>query len=145
MKTERLKDRFLPVNHEDSFTGRGGAGRTVDELFHLMFEEFPAPVRWLLKVRDTLVRPFGLKTGTGFADKILERTDDEIILGADDRHLDFRVSLYAGEDGIMEIRTLVRYHNLLGKLYFAAIWCFHKIMVWSIFRRALKGLNASEG
>ncbi|MGN1233639.1 MAG: DUF2867 domain-containing protein [Candidatus Cryptobacteroides sp.] len=44
----------------------------------------------------------------------------------------------------MEVRTLVKYHNLLGKLYFAAIWCFHKILVSSMFKRAMKDLNTDK-
>ncbi|MGM9741508.1 MAG: DUF2867 domain-containing protein [Candidatus Cryptobacteroides sp.] len=142
MKTERLIDGFRPVNYEDCFRAYVKAGCGVDDLFHHMFEEFPAPVRWLLKLRDALVKPFGLKTGATFREHILDRNDEEIVLGIDDKHLDFRVSLFAGEDSAMEVRTLVKYHNMLGKLYFAAIWRFHKILVSILFRRSVKAIMA---
>lgn len=54
--------------------------------------------RWaaaLLKLRNTLVRPFGLKTGTPgqpIFPTCLE-TETEIILGTDDKHLNFRIGL----------------------------------------------------
>jgi hypothetical protein len=64
----------------------------------------PAWIKVLVTVRDTMVMPFGVKTSgevrASRADN--ERVDffpvqwesnDEIVLGEDDRHLDFRLSL----------------------------------------------------
>ena len=43
---------------------------TVNDLYDIMFRQFPKGVRWLLKLRDMIVKPFGLKTGISFDDKI---------------------------------------------------------------------------
>ena len=67
---------------------------TVNDLYDIMFRQFPKGVRWLLKLRDMIVKPFGLKTGISFDDKIKEQNTNEIILGAEDKHLTFYISLF---------------------------------------------------
>jgi len=57
-------------------------------------------VGWLIALRDTLVAGFGLKTSSELRDdvatdridffRVYDRRRHEIILGEDDRHLDFR-------------------------------------------------------
>ncbi|MES2915795.1 MAG: DUF2867 domain-containing protein [Pseudomonadota bacterium] len=85
--------------------------------------------RWaaaLLRLRNTLVRPFGLKTGKPGAPifpTCLE-TEDEIILGTDDRHLNFRIGLYR-QEGRIFMSTWVRPHNLWGRAYLRLVMPFH--------------------
>lgn len=167
MDRKRLIDKYLPVDYSDSITGKSVYETDVDTLFHFMFEDFPGPVRFLLKLRDALVKPFGLKGGTAFREHIIERNENEIIIGMDDRHLGFWVSIYVSDATLfdkqstepslpelcrdekgcvnandLEVRTAVRFHNWLGRIYFAGIWCFHKLVVAGVFRRALKRINA---
>ena len=106
----------------------------------------------LLALRDGFARRAGLQTTAdirrstpdgqriGFF-PIRSATDDEIILGEDDRHLDFRVSLLRekrrdGADRIA-VTTVVRCHNRLGRLYLSAIEPFHRMIVRSSLRRAV--------
>ena len=57
-------------------------------------------------------------------------TPDEVILGADDRHLDFRVSvLRSVEQDLVAISTWVHPHNLAGRLYLTGVYPFHRIIV----------------
>jgi len=61
------------------------------------------------------------------------------ILGADDRHLDFRPSLLRRREvagATLYATTTVRTHNLLGRVYIKAILPFHIIVVRSMLARA---------
>ena len=63
-------------------------------------------------------------------------------IGAKDKHLTFHVSLFCSDvkDKTQEvsITTIVKYENILGRIYFAAIWLFHRIIVSYLFKRAIK-------
>ena len=85
--------------------------------------------RWaaaLLALRNTLVRPFGLKTGA--PDRPIFPTclesEDELVLGTDDRHLNFRIGLIRAE-GRLYMSTWVHPHNLWGRAYLRLVMPFH--------------------
>jgi hypothetical protein len=107
--------------------------------------------RAMLTIRDGFARGAGLQT-TGdlrrsvHADArvaffpIRSRSADEIILGEDDRHLDFRLSLLVDRNatgaGTVHATTVVRCRNRLGHAYLAAIAPFHHLVVRSSLARA---------
>jgi hypothetical protein len=69
---------------------------------------------------------------------IHEISTDEIVLGGDDRHLDFRLSFLRrrSDDGDQIIATtVVRCHNLMGRVYIRVILPFHRLVVQSIMAR----------
>lgn len=142
-KKNRLIDHYLPADYIDKFTKRvEPATLTADKLFDYMFVEFPKPVIWLLALRRKLVSPFGLKSSVSFRNLIKERNDEEIILGLDDKHLSFWVSVYcsqpAGGKQDAEVSTVVWFNNTLGRVYFAFIYIFHKLIVGCLLRRAIR-------
>ena len=115
----------------------------------------PAPwIRVLLGARDALVAGLPVKTSqevrrAAIADnadridffRIRARSDRELILGEDDRHLDFRLSLLlrARPDGSgdeLVATTVVRCHNALGRVYLGLIARFHRLVVISNLSRA---------
>ena len=67
-------------------------------------------------------------TSTGEADRPIFptclETEDEIILGTDDRHLDFRIGLIRAE-GRLYMSTWVHPHNRWGRAYLALVMPFH--------------------
>lgn len=91
---------------------------------------FPAWGRFLLHIRRHVTEPFGLSNdGPEAADKVgifpVEKvTDQELIAGFNDRHLDFRVSVMSQQGQVM-LSTWVHPHNIGGRLYLAAIMPFH--------------------
>lgn len=105
----------------------------------------PAWIKALVAVRDAVVTPFGVKTSgevrASRADN--ERVDffpvqwesnDEIVLGEDDRHLDFRLSLLRRNSptGTQLIATtVVHSHNAFGLTYLNVIRPFHH---WTLLR-----------
>lgn len=94
---------------------------------------FPFWARWLLLLRNILVAPLGLTNEFAEGDRIGpfpidQRTDDEIILGLDDSHLNFRISiLTTGTEAYCA--TWVHRNNTLGRIYLAVVMPFHVLIV----------------
>ncbi|UWU92408.1 DUF2867 domain-containing protein [Bradyrhizobium sp. CB1015] len=106
--------------------------------------------RWidvLLRLRNILVRPFGLKTSGEGAPAprgmiglfpVLSETPEQLVAGFDDSHLDFRIVVdVSGNAASRRVTstTLVRTHNLLGRTYLALIMPFHKLVVRNMMGR----------
>ena len=140
----KLIDRYLPADYSDSVSKHIKPTKplTPDRIFEQMFVHFPGPVAWLMKLRTVVVKPLGLQGGSSFQDLVTERNDEEIIVSKDDKHLCFWVSIYCSKPDAGEqdaaVTTVVNYHNGLGRLYFIGIWIFHKILVKSLFRKAIR-------
>lgn len=99
----------------------------------------PAWANTLLSLRNTIVKPLGLKTDTSDAgpDAIFPVTyesDAEIILGTDDRHLNFRISILRAA-GKIHMATWVHRNNRLGRAYLAIVMPFHILIVRDAMRR----------
>ncbi|WP_027580909.1 DUF2867 domain-containing protein [Bradyrhizobium sp. Ai1a-2] len=106
--------------------------------------------RWieaLLRLRNLIVAPFGLKT-SGEADRashgmvglfpVLSETPERLVAGFNDSHLDFRVVVdVTAHGGGQEVTTttLVRTHNWLGRIYLAIILPFHRLVVAAMLRQ----------
>lgn len=113
-----------------------------------LFAHNPDWIDALLRLRNTLVRPFGLKT-SGLGEPasggmigifpVISETPERIVAGFDDRHLDFRVvvDIESSRPGHqVTATTLVKTHNLLGRAYLAVVLPFHRLIVRSLLRRA---------
>ena len=107
--------------------------------------------RWvsaLLKLRNAIVRPFGLKGTTHVArttpDRIglfpcLSRSPDRVVMGFNDSHLDFRIAVDASATAMTPKRitatTVVKTHNIFGRAYLCTIMPFHKLIVRTLLGR----------
>ncbi len=120
---------------------------SAEDFARAAFEEPPAWVTHLLALRNAVVMPFGLKTGREAGDRrewigifpVETMTPDRIVLGFDDKHLDFRVVIDVaprGDGCEVTATTLVREHNFLGRLYLTTILPFHRAIVPALLRRA---------
>lgn len=113
-----------------------------DELIAAFLAAPPGWLDTLMQARDRIVGRFGLKTASarqGVAHapfrtgqqlgvfRVLHLAPDEVILGEDDRHLDFRVSLLI-DGGQLRVSTLVRPHNVFGWLYLIIVLPFHHLI-----------------
>ena len=94
-----LITKYLPADYKDCFLKKiiNRPYISVKELFDLMFIQYPKWVLWLLKLRDLMVKPLGLKTNKSFESMIIEQNDDEIIIGTKDKHLTFYISLFCSD------------------------------------------------
>ena len=105
-----------------------------------MFARGPRWIETLLRLRNLVVAPFGLKTsGEGEPATggmigifpVVSETPERLVAGFNDHHLDFRVVVdVAPKGGSQEVTTttLVLTHNWLGRTYLAVIMPFHRLI-----------------
>jgi hypothetical protein len=111
------------------------------------------PPRWidaLLRLRNILVSPFGLKTSGEGAPApggliglfpVVSETPERLVAGFNDYHLDFRLVVDVddvGDGRQVTSTTLVRTHNFLGRTYLALIMPFHKLVVRGMMRQIVE-------
>ncbi|PIF46212.1 uncharacterized protein DUF2867 [Chryseobacterium sp. 52] len=172
-KTEFPEDSVLSkgkalFDYTDSFTGEVlniGKRITTADIGQTFFTSSPQWGKKLFAFRNRIVKMFGLKTGVNRNEKlpsedckmevgeqvgiftIFEKTDTEMILGENDKHLDFRVSLLyhkaqnSNEGNYLTISTTVKYHNWLGILYFLPVRPFHQLIVPVMLRKMIQKLE----
>lgn len=145
------------TNFADAFAIRLPAGTSDDPavLWRFVMSHQPSWIGWLTDLRDAIVASFGLKTARqllALSDeakgdriaffKVYGRSKSEIVLGEDDKHLDFRLSVLRSPDpsptlgGRLTVSTVVHCHNLAGRAYMFVIAPFHRLVVKASLRRA---------
>lgn len=96
--------------------------------------EFPAWAKSLVALRNLVTKPFGLmQDGPEATQKmglfpVESSSETEVIVGFNDRHLNFRVSVFS-KHGHIYLATWVHPHNFGGRLYLRAILPFHILIV----------------
>ncbi|WP_307759574.1 DUF2867 domain-containing protein [uncultured Mediterranea sp.] len=136
----------MEADYTDTYatTVRNARRMTAPDLFHLMFVRYPKPVQYLLRLRDWLVKPFGLQAGGGFTDLIQEQNEENVVFGKQDKHLAFEVRLTCPppdtykQSQLIQITTSVQFHNTLGRVYFFFIRPFHHLICRSLLKRAAR-------
>jgi len=154
----RIANLFVGADLADAYAIGlpSNSSRDIEMLTRFMLGETPPWLRLLMGVRDTMVAGFGIKTSAQLRDAPIGDASDriyifrvyavdarEMILGEDDKHLDFRVSVLlrpmgGADNGRVEIvvTTVVHCHNPLGRTYLALIAPFHRIVARSMLSRA---------
>ena len=136
----RLNDRVTPGDFLDCYETRSNM-RAPDAAEIIV--DFPDWAQWLVGVRNALTAPFGLlKDGPEGVEKIgafpVEySSDQEVIAGFNDRHLEFRVSVGSAE-GKVWLATWVQTHNLGGRLYLCGIMPFHILIARNALARVAR-------
>lgn len=133
---------------------------------------FTASPKWigaLFELRNRIVSLFGLKTSgkpnnrQALLDsfqcapderlglfKVYHRDENEVILGEDDKHLNFRVSVFKAGDETdkisktLTVSTIVQYNNWFGKLYFFPVKPFHQLIVPSMVKSVIQAIEGKE-
>lgn len=100
-----------------------------------VFRSPPAWVDGLLRLRNALVRFVGIDRGNPQSFDTLDRTEHELLLGTDERHLDFRASVLVHDEAVT-LSTVVRINNRRGQLYVAVVWLVHGPIVCAMLHRA---------
>ncbi len=136
-------DTFSTTNHEDS----------LETIVRTILTTKQRWIVYLFQLRNGLVKVFGLQTELpadhndnyavggyiGFF-RIYEILPDEVILGGDDSHLDFRLSIHKTEvtRNNVKVTTLVHFHNRLGRIYMAIVAPFHRLIVKRMVAQAYR-------
>jgi hypothetical protein len=112
-----------------------------------MFARSPRWIEALLRLRNLVVAPFGLKrSGRGEPASggmigifpVVSETPERLVAGFNDHHLDFRVvvDVAAIADGQeVTMTTLVKTHNQLGRTYLTVIMPFHRLVSRTMLRQ----------
>ncbi|MFD2786742.1 DUF2867 domain-containing protein [Hymenobacter rubripertinctus] len=136
---------------------------TLDDAVRAFFHGAPAWVRQAMALRDRVMGRLGYHTqgpepaqsleGVRFEPgttlglfHIYERHERELIMGSDDRHLNFRVSILLDQEPTrtwLYITTTVELHNTMGRLYFGLIKRPHRLVVRSMMRNIRQALLAA--
>jgi hypothetical protein len=127
-----------------------------EQLARFVFAQQPPWIAALMRVRDALVAGFGIKTSHQLKNvppaqrarriqifRIYETHAHEILLGEDDKHLDFRLSVLtttqaAASGRQLILSTVVHCHNLLGRSYLRVIAPFHRRVVRATLQHAAR-------
>ncbi|NIF04850.1 DUF2867 domain-containing protein [Chryseobacterium sp. Tr-659] len=152
----------------DSFEGElGDDSKDIDitEVGKAFFTNGPKWGKKMFAFRNKVVGLFGLKTGSETEKKqkekdftceigervglfkVFDKTSNEIVLGEDDKHLDFRISLLFDKNQkqvngkSLKISTTVKFHNWLGVLYFLPVRPFHKLIVPAMLKNIIGKLE----
>ncbi len=110
------------------------------------FNDPPGWAAALMKARNTIMGRLGYKAPdparTGFP--ILHSSPEDVVMGLDDGHLDFRallrVSAITASSSRITLTTAVATHNWRGRVYLAAIMPFHKLIVRNMLQRMAQRL-----
>ena len=162
-ETSLLKN--IPSDYIDSYSADiNTKPLTIEQVGKSFFLASPEWINGLLLLRDKVVGMFGLKTGADASNKekiianfkceigenvalfkVFDKNENEVLFGENDKHLDFRVSLFLDrQKDTLTVSTLVKFNNWTGRLYFLPVLPFHKIIVPVIARGIVKRLQSEN-
>jgi hypothetical protein len=154
-----LQARLAQAQFADAYrAGLTDPDLTPTEIFLRAARATPRWVGVLMAIRNRAVRLVGLKDvgqlgahagKRAAAYQVGDRlgifhvfgiTDEELVLGIDDRHLDVRVSVCKPRGAAPPayiVSTVVTVHNRLGRLYMIPVGRIHPLVVRAMMRRAV--------
>ena len=131
-----------------------GASDDIEVLARITFERQAGWIRALTWMRDAVMTTVGVKSsraiGVAAAARgpvigyfpVLSKSAGELVVGADDRHLDFRAAILlrtvAAGGRELVVVTVVHCHNRLGRTYLAVIAPFHRTILRANLERAVR-------
>jgi hypothetical protein len=128
---------MISIDYCDSYVILKRTDDSIDEITAKLLT-LPKWIVFMLQIRYFLiVKVFGLTSGR-HAIPIINRNENEMVMGEDDKHLYFRISVMKKETeqgmGIY-LTTIVKFNNIWGKFYFFLIKPFHKLVVKSLLKK----------
>lgn len=120
------------------------------QVARIIFDSPPAWADALIAMRNWIVGWFGLKAGErssatdgsshiSFFPIVIE-SPQEMILGLDDQHLDFRLVVTlestSSDTQTLTVTSVVKTHNRLGRVYLQVILPFHRLLARTMLARA---------
>lgn len=153
-----------PIEYEDAFALKAELKEPISiaELPIVFFDVMPKWFGVLMGIREMIAGWIGLKTAKGidvqkqrdtFTGKVgesialfhvHESNESEIVMGENDKHLDFRLSFFKqeiGKETEIILATTVKFKGWLGHLYFFPVKPFHRLIVPIILKRMVKKLK----
>lgn len=155
-----ITKNFTEIDYQDTYLISKKTDSTIDRITVGLFKG-PKWADNLMKLRDSIVRLFGLKTGkkkeTSTEEHIsvgskvefftvVDRNENEIVMAENDKHLNFKTSVMIDRnevDTIIYLSTIVKFNNIFGRLYFIPVKPFHRLIIKSILRKFAKEKHKS--
>jgi len=134
---------FKKVDYYDTYQIQKKTEKNVAEISREILQ-MPKWALLLFKLRNRIVGIFGLKTDrntekpdTFFT--LIEKKENEIVMGEVDKHLDFKVSILKNNaENTISLTTIVHFNNIWGNIYFFPVKPFHKIILKAMLKRHLR-------
>lgn len=164
-----LKKDEKSFHYIDSFQSQNLIIRNDNDVINIGRLFLTSGPKWadsLMLIRDKVVGVFGLKTSEQLTAearnpdnfkfhvgeqldifKVYAKTENELILGDDDKHLSFRVSLLLDcknndiEKKKIMITTTVEYKNIFGRIYFLPVKPIHQLIVKGTLKKMIKKIE----
>ena len=132
-------DEFSDIIHTVRFINAA-------ELSRLFFST-PKWITILMRFRNVMVRPLGLKKEKDFLDLVHIESENIATVCKNDKHLNlgivFITESMERDSQRISVSTKVRFHNSLGKCYFAIIKPFHNLICKTLLQRAKNNIEKS--
>jgi Protein of unknown function (DUF2867) len=144
---------FKKVDYSDSYKIKLKSNDdNIDKITTKIFK-IPKWVGNLLKLRNFMVKRFGLKTddtkemiikpyysigSKAVYFNVLDRNENEIVLSENDKHLNFRISVMIEKDSAgstIYLSTIVQFNIFFGRLYFFPVKPLHRIIIKSLLKK----------
>ena len=135
-------------NYTDEFSDIVHTARFINaaELSGLFFSA-PKWITLLMKIRNAIMKPFGLKRGKDLSDLVHIETENLATISKNDKHLDLEIAFMTErvecDSQRISVSTKVRFHNRFGKCYFAIIKPFHNLICKTLLLRAKNNIEKS--
>ena len=164
-----MKKDEKSFHYIDSFQSQNLIIRTDNDIISIGRLFLTSGPKWadsLMLIRDKVVGVFGLKTSDELNSearspdnfkfqvgeqldifKVYAKTENELVLGEDDKHLSFRVSLLLDcknndiEKKEIIITTTVEYKNIFGRIYFLPVKPIHQLIVKRTLKKMIKKIG----
>lgn len=133
-------------DYTDEFSSMVHSARFINaaELSGLFFS---AP-KWItiwMKFRNVMVKPLGLKKERDLWDLVHIESENIATVCKNDKHLDLEIAFITEstecDSQRISVSTKVRFHNSLGKCYFAIIKPFHNLICKILLQRAKNNIE----
>ena len=135
-------------DYTDEFSSMVHSARFINaaELSGLFFSA-PKWITILMKFRNIVVRSLGLKKERNLSDLVYIESENIATVCKNDKHLDleivFMTESMERDNQRISVSTKVRFHNNLGKCYFAIIKPFHILICTTLLQRAKNNIEKS--
>jgi len=133
---------FENIDYCDVYQIQKKTGKTAEEISKEIMQ-MPKWASILFKLRNRIVGVFGLKTDknsekTDTFFTIIKNTENEIVMGEVDKHLNFKLSILKNNiENTISLITIVHFNNIWGNIYFFPVKPFHKIILKTMLKRYL--------
>ena len=140
-----ITNGFDKIDYFDTYRITQYTDASVEEIATEIFK-LPKWASCLMTIRNFIVKIFGLKTGKEETESgkiayftVIYKDENEIVMGDNDKHLNFRVSILVDRrKSLLYLTTIVHFNNILGQLYFMPVKPFHKVIIKSTLKKYLQ-------